>query len=110
MHITTSSGGDASTRRARRLAAASLYALSIASLTALSGTAWAQSNAQSAEDPAQETAQDGETAGEARITDQQGTEIIVRGFRAAIANSIAEKRRSNQIVESISAEDIGKLP
>ena len=42
-------------------------------------------------------------------TDTDDT-IVVTGFRAAIANSIAEKRRSDQIVESISAEDIGKLP
>jgi iron complex outermembrane recepter protein len=37
-------------------------------------------------------------------------EIIVTGFRASLANAIAEKRNSDMIVESISAIDIGKLP
>ncbi|WP_375427291.1 TonB-dependent receptor [uncultured Sphingomonas sp.] len=42
--------------------------------------------------------------------DEAGEDIVVTGFRAAIANSIAQKRNSDQILESISAEDIGKLP
>lgn len=37
-------------------------------------------------------------------------EVIVTGFRGSIQSSIAEKRESDQIVESITAEDIGKLP
>jgi iron complex outermembrane recepter protein len=37
-------------------------------------------------------------------------EVIVTGFRGALQNSIAEKRESDQIIETISAEDIGKLP
>lgn len=37
-------------------------------------------------------------------------DIVVTGFRASIANAIAEKRNSDLIVESISAVDIGKLP
>lgn len=49
-------------------------------------------------------------AGQATVSDQQGNDIVVTGFRAAIANTIAEKRRSDQIIESVSAEDIGKLP
>lgn len=36
--------------------------------------------------------------------------VIVSGFRASLQNSIADKREADQIVESISAEDIGKLP
>ena len=36
--------------------------------------------------------------------------MVVTGIRAAIESSIAVKRDSNSIVESISAEDIGKLP
>lgn len=38
------------------------------------------------------------------------TEVIVTGFRGSLQSSIADKRESDQIVESISAEDIGKLP
>ena len=37
-------------------------------------------------------------------------DIVVTGFRASIANAIAAKKNSDMIVESISAEDIGKLP
>jgi iron complex outermembrane recepter protein len=37
-------------------------------------------------------------------------DIIVTGFRASLANAIAEKKNSDLIVESISAVDIGKLP
>ncbi|MBV8687668.1 MAG: TonB-dependent receptor [Alphaproteobacteria bacterium] len=40
--------------------------------------------------------------------DEQG--IVVTGFRASLENAVNEKKRRDQIVESISAEDIGKLP
>ena len=36
--------------------------------------------------------------------------IIVSGFREALASSVAEKRNSDLILESVTAEDIGKLP
>ena len=36
--------------------------------------------------------------------------IIVSGYRASLENAVAEKRRSDLVVESVSAEDIGKLP
>ncbi len=39
----------------------------------------------------------------------EGT-IVVTGFRAALQNAVNTKKRSDQIVELISAEDIGKLP
>ncbi|WKL57631.1 TonB-dependent receptor [Asticcacaulis sp. ZE23SCel15] len=38
------------------------------------------------------------------------TEVVVTGVRASIAKSIDIKRRSVQIVDSVVAEDIGKLP
>ena len=37
-------------------------------------------------------------------------EIITTGYRSSLANSIAQKRDATSIVETISAEDIGKLP
>ena len=37
-------------------------------------------------------------------------EIVVTGIRAAIESAISVKKKSDTIVESISAEDIGKLP
>ncbi|MGB3166045.1 MAG: TonB-dependent receptor [Alteraurantiacibacter sp.] len=36
--------------------------------------------------------------------------IIVTGFRAALDNAVAEKRDTDLILESVSAEDIGRLP
>ncbi|MFM2043687.1 MAG: hypothetical protein RLY86_2263 [Pseudomonadota bacterium] len=37
-------------------------------------------------------------------------EIVVTGFRKSLFDSVEAKRSSKQIVEAISAEDIGKLP
>jgi TonB-dependent receptor len=37
-------------------------------------------------------------------------EIIVTGFRASLASALGAKRESNLIIESITAEDIGKFP
>ena len=36
--------------------------------------------------------------------------IVVSGYRAALESAIAEKREKDQIIESVSSEDIGKLP
>lgn len=40
----------------------------------------------------------------------QDEDIIVTGFRRALENAVQEKKVRDQVVESISAEDIGKLP
>ncbi len=37
-------------------------------------------------------------------------EVVVKGYRASIRNSIDRKRFSASVVESVTAEDIGKLP
>ena len=37
-------------------------------------------------------------------------EVVVTGFRASLADALDNKRESNQIIESVSAEDIGKFP
>lgn len=37
-------------------------------------------------------------------------EILVTGFRAALQSAVSEKRDRDQIVEAVSAEDIGRLP
>jgi iron complex outermembrane recepter protein len=36
--------------------------------------------------------------------------IEVRGFRASLESAVNEKKKNEQIVESVTAEDIGKLP
>lgn len=50
-------------------------------------------------------AQDATPAGEG-----DGSEIVVTGLRASLQNTASTKRNSNQIQDSILAEDIGKLP
>lgn len=42
--------------------------------------------------------------------DVQMEEIIVTGFRASLADALQVKRNSNEIIESITAEDMGKFP
>lgn len=56
--------------------------------------------AQDADDAA---AQEEEAEGEGNV-------IIVSGFRESLESAVAEKRNSDQIVESVTAEDIGRLP
>jgi iron complex outermembrane receptor protein len=46
----------------------------------------------------------------AQAVDDTGEEIVVTGFRAALAGSIETKRLSDLIVETVKAEDIAKLP
>jgi Outer membrane receptor for ferrienterochelin and colicins len=42
--------------------------------------------------------------------DPMEEELIVRGIRSSLERSIDIKRESNQIVEAITADDIGKMP
>ena len=41
---------------------------------------------------------------------QEGEEIVVTGYRASLAAAIETKRNANSIVDSVSAEDVGKFP
>jgi TonB-dependent receptor len=50
------------------------------------------------------------TAAWAQQTSANLEEVTVTGIRASIENAIAVKRDAGSIVESVSAEDIGKLP
>lgn len=44
------------------------------------------------------------------VDPQTGEEIIVTGFRASLQNALSLKRRSNQIIDAITAEDIADFP
>ncbi|GAA4778170.1 TonB-dependent receptor [Novosphingobium ginsenosidimutans] len=57
--------------------------------------------------PSAAFAQDSAEADEAAVEDGA---IIVTGFRASLETAVNKKKTSEVIVESISAEDIGKLP
>ncbi len=46
----------------------------------------------------------------ASTTTEPLEEVIVTGFRASLADALQNKRDSNQIIESVTAEDIGKFP
>src|SRR6266496_738438 len=99
--------------RSRLVAAASPFAVAI---VLASTPAWAQ------ETPAVTGAASAATAAQdqpAPATDQganptpqtdQNTGIVITGFRASLQNAINKKKKADQIVESVSAEDIGKLP
>lgn len=47
----------------------------------------------------------------ADVTEEgEGTEIVVTGFRASLETAIAAKRNADIIIESVSTEDLGRLP
>jgi iron complex outermembrane recepter protein len=56
-------------------------------------------------------AQDAPAADDEATTDEEaGDGIVVTGFRAALQSATANKKRTETVVESVNAEDIGKLP
>ncbi len=57
--------------------------------------------------PAVETA---ETQAAVEAPGAADGDIIVTGFRRSLENAVYEKKTRDQVIESISAEDIGKLP
>src|SRR5260221_8728059 len=52
------------------------------------------------------------TAANPQATDQPaaGPAIVITGFRAALRSATAKKKNSELIIESVNAEDVGKLP
>jgi iron complex outermembrane recepter protein len=42
--------------------------------------------------------------------EEEGDAIVVSGFRAALESAAANKKKTETVVESVNAEDIGKLP
>jgi TonB-dependent receptor len=44
------------------------------------------------------------------VEDTQVEEVVVTGFRASLANALNLKKNSNLIIESVTAEDMGKFP
>ncbi len=76
---------------------------------ALCAPAHAQTTA--AADPAQKAQAGGAAGSQAAVTDAtEEPDIVVTGLRASLQNAANLKRSSNQIQDSIVAEDIGKLP
>ncbi len=46
----------------------------------------------------------------APVDEAEEGDIVVTGFRASLESAVNEKKQQDQIIESVSAEDIGKLP
>jgi iron complex outermembrane receptor protein len=59
---------------------------------------------------AQETVPDGAAATNSAEQEATGEDIVITGFRASLQNALSQKRRSNQIIDSITAEDIADFP
>ena len=96
--------------RWRLAAATSPLALA---MTLAATPAYAQADAAAqAEEQAAASAEAADAAAQAADDAAEAADqaIVVTGFRAALQNAVNTKKRSELIVESISAEDIGKLP
>jgi iron complex outermembrane receptor protein len=92
-----------------------LLSVALASATMMLATgAHAQSPEPQTEEPqTAEQAEEARAAAARRAAEQEATNldgIVVTGIRRGIQDAIATKQASTSIVESISAEDIGKLP
>lgn len=99
--------------RWRLAAAASPLAIMIAAPAFAADTAAqpAITGAASAAVATQPGAPPSDTAANAENSDQtKQSAIVVTGFRASLRSSTAKKKNSETVVESVNAEDIGKLP
>ncbi|HKC04117.1 MAG TPA: TonB-dependent receptor [Sphingomicrobium sp.] len=92
--------------RTRLAAAAS--PLAIAMVLASSQPAWAQAAQAANVGVTGAATQDAASQSPAPSADDQA--IVVTGFRAALRSATAKKKNSDSVVESITAEDVGKLP
>jgi iron complex outermembrane receptor protein len=92
------------------LVAASPLALAV--VIASSQPAWAQDiQAVASAEAAATAAQTGsDNSASPTPTADTGSNIVITGFRASLQSAVNKKKKADQIVESVSAEDIGKLP
>jgi iron complex outermembrane recepter protein len=61
-----------------------------------------------AHDPASD--EQAATSTQAEAAGAEGEAIVVTGFRASLQNALGQKRRSDQIIDAITAEDIADFP
>ena len=94
-------------RRLRFVAATS--PLAMATMLA-SSPALAQETATTSVAVTGAASQDTAAADQPAASPDQSNEIVVTGFRAALRSSTAKKKNAETVVESVTAEDIGKLP
>ncbi|WP_315850274.1 TonB-dependent receptor [Qipengyuania thermophila] len=91
----------------KRTRGAALFAGSAMALALMPAAAFAQQGA--TPQPPAATPPAGE-ADAAQPVEEGAEAIVVTGFRASLQSAVAEKRTQNLIVESVTAEDIGRLP
>lgn len=99
--------------RWRLAAAASPLALMMAASPAFAEDAAAQATitgAASAATATQAATPADQAAANPRDTKADSSQIVVTGFRAALRSATNTKKRQDQVVEAVNAEDIGKLP
>ena len=97
--------------RALTFSTSSLLSLGLA--LALSSPAFAQATTTpppAEEEPAAVVENDAASPAPTDAEQADGETIVVTGFRASLQSAVGTKKRQEQIVESVSAEDIGKLP
>jgi iron complex outermembrane receptor protein len=92
--------------RTRLVAAASPFAIAATLVT--SGTAFAQDAPAVPVVTADPQAPD--TGANPQDDNAADSSIVVTGFRASLRSATSTKKRQDQIVEAVNAEDIGKLP
>ena len=97
------------TRRRQLLGSAALAAMILAGASP-AVAADAVQPAKTQEEEAQDDAANPASPPNAAAAAGEDGEIVVTGFRASLENAVAEKKQQDQIIESVSAEDIGKLP
>jgi len=96
-------------KRSCLAAAASPAAIGIVMLVG-SASASAQDATQDQSTQTAATAQPNDTGASPTPSKANQGSIVVTGFRASLQNAVNKKKKADQIVESVSAEDIGKLP
>ena len=86
--------------------------VSLAALLAAgsSGAAWAQAETQTISPDTTQAAGPGQDVGEPAADETGAGDIVVTGRRAALEAADERKRRSETIVDSVVADDAGKLP
>lgn len=93
--------------RGELVGASSIFALGVALIAA---PAAAQTTTQPDVSSGQAATSSSQAAPLSPADYDSGTDIVVTGIRASLAKNLEEKRRSDSIIDVITAEDIGKFP
>ena len=90
--------------------AASPLAIGLALMATPAAAQTAPDAAQASADAEQAKKDADQAAADAAKAKEDADTIVVTGFRRSLESAVQTKKYQEQIVESVSAEDIGKLP